>query len=217
MSYVPKKINSVIYATFCFLLSNFRNVFNIHLNLKKQLNLFMQNHLIEIIKFILPALLVMATVYFMMKNMLNNHLHGEAMRLRAEDKSKNNALKLQAYERLMLLCERIEPNNLFLRLNSGDMTVSDMQQAMLVAIQQEISHNHTQQLYVSPNLWEIINLSKNQISEIISQSGDKLIPGDKAYKLQQALQIILSKLNPNPLDYAKKAIKQEIDETIFDK
>jgi predicted proteasome-type protease len=177
----------------------------------------MQNHWIDILKFTLPALLVMATVYFMMKNMLNNHLHGEAMKLRADEKSRNNALKLQAYERLMLLCERIEPNNLFLRLNSGDMTVQDMQQAMLVAIQQEVSHNHTQQLYVSSNLWEIINLSKNQISEIVAQSGDKLDPTDKAYKLQQVIQIVLPQINPNPLEHAKKAIKQEIDEIIFDR
>ncbi|HMW75898.1 MAG TPA: hypothetical protein PKD40_09585, partial [Saprospiraceae bacterium] len=58
-------------------------------------------------------------------------------------------LKLQAYERLSLFCERISIPSLILRLNQPGMNTQALRYAMLISIQKEFEHNITQQMYIS--------------------------------------------------------------------
>jgi predicted O-linked N-acetylglucosamine transferase (SPINDLY family) len=171
----------------------------------------MDSILLEIVRYTVPSLTVFGTIYYLLNKMQKDTLNAKAMDNRAAVKERNDALKIQAFERLILLCERIDPMNLFLRLNTGDISGKHMQEAMLVAINQEYEHNLTQQLYVSPQLWIIITLAKNQMSDIVSQCGDKLYPSDPASKLLGMMDKVKNELKLDPLSYARNAIKNEID------
>lgn len=72
----------------------------------------------EIIKYTFPALIVFATVYFMMKYHYRNWYSIEMAKLRNDSAKTTLALRLQAYERLALFCERISPENLLLRIKT---------------------------------------------------------------------------------------------------
>ncbi len=85
-------------------------------------------------------------------------------------------LRLQAYERLLLLCERISIPNLVGRLRTEGASANDLRMAMLMAINQEFEHNVTQQIYVSENLWKIILMARDNTAnslEIVAQKLDK--------------------------------------------
>src|SRR5688500_14706879 len=56
-------------------------------------------------------------------------------------------LQLQAYERLILLTERIALPNLISRLKHDGFTARDMQGLLTESIRQEFEHNITQQIY----------------------------------------------------------------------
>jgi hypothetical protein len=65
-------------------------------------------------------------------------------------------LKLQAFERLVILCERISLPNLISRTAQPGMTARDMQLMLIENIKQEFEYNASQQIYVSQTAWEAV-------------------------------------------------------------
>lgn len=78
-------------------------------------------------------------------------------------------MQLQAYERLILLAERISLPNLINRLNQPGVSVKEMQSLLTQSIRQEFDHNITQQIYVSPEAWQAVQNLKDQNLLIINQ------------------------------------------------
>jgi hypothetical protein len=78
-------------------------------------------------------------------------------------------LKLQAYERLILLADRISLPNLISRCNQPGLNVREMQNLLVQTVRQEFDHNITQQIYVSPEAWDAIRNLKEQNLLIINQ------------------------------------------------
>ncbi|MBK5269655.1 MAG: hypothetical protein JJE22_01450 [Bacteroidia bacterium] len=80
-------------------------------------------------------------------------------------------LQLQAYERLVMLTERISLTNLVSRANQPGLNAKDMQRLLIDSIKQEFEYNATQQIYVSPVAWEAVKRLKNENMYIINQLG----------------------------------------------
>ena len=77
-------------------------------------------------------------------------------------------LRLQAYERMALFLERIDPNQLVLRIHNIGLTVSQEQNLLLTAIRSEFEHNLSQQIYLSDQVWAKVCDAKGDIEEIIN-------------------------------------------------
>lgn len=121
----------------------------------------------EILQTILPALVVFLAVYLVIKKFFDAQLTLEQLKLRKQQLQTRTEVKLQAYERLSLFCERISIPNLVMRLNAHEMTPDALYKSMLISIQKEYEHNLVQQIYVSDQLWEIIKLAKDQTIAMI--------------------------------------------------
>jgi len=145
---------------------------------------------------------------------MDNQYALESLKYRQGQSQDILPLKLQAYERLMLLCERISVPNLTYRLATKDVSKEQLQTAMMIAIQQEYEHNLTQQIYVSDKLWDIINLAKDQTIQIISKATESMQAGDPPSMLVERATRIMNSMNMNPLDQAKSAIKQELKQLL---
>jgi hypothetical protein len=78
-------------------------------------------------------------------------------------------LQLQAYERLILLTDRIALPNLIQRLHQSGLSAREMQSLLTMSIRQEFEHNITQQIYVSAEAWDAIRNYKDQNTLIINQ------------------------------------------------
>jgi hypothetical protein len=106
-----------------------------------------------------------------------------ARQVKESPRSENNKgntplqLQLQAYERLILLTERIALPNLISRINQPGIAGKDMQMMLTHTIKQEFDHNITQQLYVSNEAWEAVRNLKEQNIHIINQVASYL-PAD---------------------------------------
>jgi len=120
--------------------------------------------LVQSLGYVVPALVV----YFLMRQFLRGHMVTEQMKVRAAQTGESKALRLQAYERLILLCERLKLENLMLRLNANEMDATQLKNALLISIQKEFEHNLTQQIYVSGQLWQMLNLLKENLMTTVT-------------------------------------------------
>ena len=169
----------------------------------------MQISVTLIILVLMPTILVAGVVYILFRQFFSNQQSIEQYKLIGRTKDSVLPLKLQAYERLMLFCERIMPQFLILRLKTPGMSAKDLQSALVLGIQQEFEHNISQQLYVSDRLWEIVNLAKNQWIEIVTQVAANLKADASADDLAQHIFMFLQSQKKNPVETAKRAIKRE--------
>ncbi len=78
-------------------------------------------------------------------------------------------LQLQAYERLILLTDRIALPNLINRVNQPGLSAKEMQMLLTQSIKQEFEHNITQQIYVSLEAWDAVRNFKEQNLLVINQ------------------------------------------------
>ncbi len=102
-------------------------------------------------------------------------------------------LQLQAYERLVLLSDRISIPNLVSRTNDPQMTAREMQRVLVENIKQEIEYNTSQQIYVSPIAWNAVQNLKDQNLLIINQISNVLPPDASASDLnKQLLEVIMA-------------------------
>jgi hypothetical protein len=104
-------------------------------------------------------------------------------------------LQLQAYERLILLAERISLPNLINRSNQPGLTARDLQMLLTQSIKQEFEHNVTQQIYVTPESWDAVRNLKEQNIHVINQVASFLPPDASGTDLSKYL---LEMLMQNP-------------------
>lgn len=83
-------------------------------------------------------------------------------------------MKLQAYERLIVLANRIALPDLIARMNQPGLSAREMQLLLTQTIKQEFDHNITQQLYVSADAWKAIKNLKEQNMLIVNQCAGSL-------------------------------------------
>lgn len=83
-------------------------------------------------------------------------------------------LRLQAYERITLLTERIALQNLLSRNTNSALSCRQMQMTLIDSIKQEYDYNLSQQIYVSPEVWRAVNNLKEQNIYIINQLASTL-------------------------------------------
>lgn len=165
--------------------------------------------LFELVKVLLICGVFAATVFFAFRKYMESKIKLLALKRQDSFSKEGTPMKLLAYERLTMFCERVSIPNLVIRLGRKNMRSEELLNAMMIAINQEYEHNLTQQIYVSEKLWKIITLAKNETLQLISEMSEKTNP-DQDYKLT-ANQLIAyrSKWPKNPLETAKSAIRNE--------
>jgi hypothetical protein len=99
----------------------------------------------------------------------------------------SQSLQLQAYERLVILAERISIPSLISRLNQSGINKSDMQALLTQTIKQEFDHNLSQQIYVSTEAWEAIRNLKEQNIHLINQMATILPAESSGLELNKKL------------------------------
>lgn len=166
--------------------------------------------ILDILQATIPALIVFLTVYFLLKEFLKNQRQIFLIQDRKEARSEVLPLRMQAYERLALFCERIKVPNLLLRLEESAAAATDLRMGMLITIQQEFEHNVAQQVYVSKDLWKVIEFSRNNTVALINAAFENLPEGASASDFRMILFASLEKLGEQPTDMALLAIKKEI-------
>lgn len=166
--------------------------------------------LLEIAKYLLPAIVVLLSSYLIVQKFLINDLKRKQIALLRETADTTLRLRLQAYERLALFMERVHPRNLIPRVYVPGMTVQDLRTACQVTINTEFEHNLSQQLYVSRHVWETCKGVKEQELNMIHQLAQQFQPDAPAAELHRKVnEFVLSNDAPPPTEVALQIISEE--------
>ena len=117
-------------------------------------------------------------------------------------------LRLQAYERMVLFLERINPAQLLLRVAPISQSKDDYATLLVHHIQTEYEHNLTQQIYLTAETWDIVLKAKNSTVQMIRKNALREDVAD-ADKLREAIMIELTETEA-PSNIAISYLKEEL-------
>ncbi|GAB2958459.1 hypothetical protein GCM10027048_26800 [Hymenobacter coalescens] len=167
--------------------------------------------IIDLLKITLPALIVAGTVHFLLKQHLEKEQQRRLIELRLENSKTTLPLRLQAYERIILLLERITPNNLMVRLSSAGQTAPEYHRVLVQEIRAEYEHNLSQQLYMSPEAWAQVRQAKENVLTMINKAYQGLPNQQQARGTELAKRVLETLINEeaDSTTQAIAAVKRE--------
>lgn len=159
--------------------------------------------LIELLKMSIPAIVVSVTVVFIISGYFRNSVDLREQELKLKTREVSLPLRLQAFERLVLLMERISINNLLIRLSSSGMSVQDYTFELIHTINQEFEHNLAQQLYVSNAAWEKVKGAKDTMILMVNSCAESL---DRNAPASALVDMLLNQLSRQEIYVTTDAI-----------
>jgi hypothetical protein len=166
--------------------------------------------IIELLSYTLPAIVTGAVAYYFFDLHTKNEEGRRRYLLNKTAQKDILPIRLQAFERMVLFLERINPSNLLIRVSPISQDKKDYENYVIAQIEQEFEHNLTQQIYMSDECWTIILTAKNATIQTIRNTNlnEKI---DSADKLREViLTDLLEKQSPSnaALAYLKNEIGQ---------
>ena len=158
------------------------------------------------------AFLILIT-WFLIRPYLNSMLDSKRLILKTERLKTILPLRLQAYERVVLFLERINPTSMLVRVHVAGMTAIEKQQQILAEIRAEFQHNVAQQLYLSNHSWEVVKKIMEDTVAIVNNTVSSLPEDASALVLSKTILHHLESLEmENPYEAALKIIKRDIQQ-----
>ena len=166
--------------------------------------------IIELLSYTLPAVVTGVVAYYFFDLHTKNEEGRRRYLLNKEAQKNALPLRLQAFERMTLYMERINPTKLLIRIAPLSQDKNDYENLIIAQIEQEFEHNLTQQIYMSDECWTIIVTAKNATIQMIRKASrsDRV---DNADKLREVLlNDLMEKQSPSnaALAYIKNEVGQ---------
>lgn len=170
----------------------------------------MESKILDLLLALLPALLVGLVAFYFFNLHTKNEEGRRRFLLHKENQKQALPLRLQAYERMALLLERIAPGNILLRVSPISDDKDDYEALLSQTIEQEFEHNITQQIYISDECWNIIRTAKNTTITLIRKTKNT----EEVANAEDLRKVILTKLvdNTSPSDAALEYLKKELND-----
>lgn len=166
----------------------------------------------DLLKITMPALIVLYAAYLLVRSFVQKQNDELFLKLRHKNQETVLPIRLQAYERVCLLLERISPNNLIPRLNEKGMTAKQLQGMMVEEIRSEFNHNLSQQVYMSDDSWMYVSGAVENLISQVNEASNEL--SKEATSLDLA-KLVFEKSMNNDQDTIRGAlsfVKAEIRE-----
>lgn len=162
------------------------------------------------VAYLLPAIVVGIIAYYFFKGHTANEEGRRRFLIQKEAQNKVLPTRLQAYERLTLLLERIDPNKLLIRVKPTSSEIEKYEELLIKNIEQEFDHNVTQQIYVSVECWNLIQTAKNATIHIIRQVAMHEQKNTADAMREAVLRHFMEEVTPSQkaLTYIKKEVSE---------
>lgn len=169
----------------------------------------------DLVLILIPSLIVGSAGFLVMNKLLKAE---DQRREQSKDTEKFKLiapLRLQAYERMIMLLERIAPSQLIMRVIQTGQSAAGLQSELVMNIRQEFEHNLSQQVYISSNAWELIKNARESVVSDINSAAEKL---DEKATATDLAQLIFEKDitgDASTLHKALEYLKQEVRSNFF--
>ncbi len=165
--------------------------------------------LVYIIVALIPAAAVTIVVYLFLKKSKEREIGMLTMQMKKERQKYFLEPRAEAYQRVILLLERINPQNMVMRMYDPKLKAADFQRNLLENIRKEFDHNVAQQLFIGTQAWELVKKSKEETIKIINIAGQQMKEDDDATAMSNKLFEIVAEVGELPSEIAVKVLKEE--------
>jgi hypothetical protein len=165
--------------------------------------------LIQFGMILLPASLVLYAAFLMVSSLIRKDIDQKKLEIRGKAIETVLPNRLHAYERMTLFLERMSPQNLLVRLNTGSIPARDFHQVLLAEVRNEYNHNVSQQIYISEEVWELIKNAKEDLIVSINDAASEM--GTESTSLELSKKIFEKTMGKavDPLAHALSELKRE--------
>lgn len=164
--------------------------------------------IIEILAYTIPSLITGGVAYFLFDSYFKDQQNTRRWLLQKDNRKDTLPLRLQAYERMTLFMERINPSQLLVRITPISDNKNEYANYVIAQVEQEFEHNLAQQIYISDECWSIITTAKNATIQMIRLASKS----EKVADANQLREVILGDLlgKTTPSSAALAFMKNEV-------
>jgi hypothetical protein len=120
--------------------------------------------------------------------------------------------RLEAYQRSILLMERLHPNSLVMRLHNPGLPARALQADILKNIREEFDHNVVQQMFISKKAWKMMVNSKEDLVKLINTAGNLMGPTSTGMELSAKILEMVSQIEVLPSEVTVDYLKDEFQQ-----
>ena len=154
--------------------------------------------------------ITVAFAWYLIRNEVQKYFQLKSFEARKEERSHLLPLRLQAHERMIVFIERINPANLFIRLQQQGISARELQGIILNEIRTEYQHNVTQQLYVNPVSWNVLRKLKEDTIAMLNNAVAGLPAEASGIDLSRKVLEHMASISENPYDLSLELIQKDI-------
>jgi hypothetical protein len=170
------------------------------------------SYLLDILKYTISGLGVVWIAFYLIKPYLEKNERIQLLEFKKSIANQTLPLRLQAYERIMLFMERINPENMLVRLNAAGYTAAELHSIIISEVRNEYQHNVTQQIYVTSRAWGVAKRVKEDTLNIISTAIKSLPPDASGLDLGKVILLQMSQLENNPYEIGAELIRKDLED-----
>ncbi len=160
---------------------------------------------------VIPTAAIAGVSLYLVRQFMEQEQKRQQVKLKENARNTVLPVKLQAYERLVILLERIRLNNLVMRVTKPGMNAQYLQREMLKQIRGEFEHNLSQQLYVSETAWKLVVNAREQGIAIMNMVGEKVDHEESANKYTTLLLQLAATEDYNAVEIAVAHLRKEMN------
>ena len=169
-------------------------------------------YLFDILKYTIAGLGIVWIAFYLIKPYLDRGERLQLIELKKAISTQTLPLRLQAYERVVLFIERVNPGNMLIRLNGPAYSATELHSIVVEEIRSEYQHNITQQIYVSARAWAVVKRVKDDTLGIVNNSIKGLPENASGLDYSKVILMELSQLEDNPYDIGAGLIRKDVEE-----
>jgi hypothetical protein len=169
-------------------------------------------YLLDILKYTVSGLGVVWIAFYLIKPYLDKSERIQLLEFKKSIGNHTLPLRLQAYERIILFMERINPENLLIRLNATGYSAAELQSIIISEVRSEYQHNITQQNYVTSRAWGIAKRVKEDTLNLVTGAFKSLPENSTGLELSRVILVTLSQLENNPYEIGAELIRKDLED-----
>ena len=162
----------------------------------------------------IPIAGILVATYLMLQYFHNKSIHENEKEIDIQKTKTFFPLQIQAYERVILFLERIDPNNMIIRTHKNGMNAITLHRKLLKIVREEYTHNMSQQVYINPKSWKIVLNAKDETIQILNVAINNLTQDSSGLDLSAKIFESIASKKISPTENARNLIVKEFQTTI---
>jgi len=169
-------------------------------------------YLYNIITYTIAGMGVVWIAFYLLKPYLDRDEKIQLLEFKKTLSAQTLPLRLQAYERMVLFIERVNPANMLVRVNATAYSAPELHSLLIQEIRNEFQHNVTQQIYVSSRAWGVIKHIKDDTLGIINKAAIGVPETATGLELSKIILASINELEDNPYELGANMLRKDVEE-----